>query len=287
MALLCGFKYNGDGIPLGSMGVDCADYDNDGWLDFYQTSYQREFPVLRRNLGNGILEDITVRSGAGQGTLHNVKWGCGFVDFDNDSHRDLFVAMGHLQDTIEHWDPPTTREACNVLLQNTGKGTFVDVSAASGDGMRAKFSSRGAAFDDLDNDGDIDAVILNSRDRPTVLRNMLSESAAHNHWLQIGSRGTVSNRDGVGARIEVQAGNTTLVDEVHAGRGYQGHFGSRVHFGLGREQPHVQRVEVHWIGGAALGSVRRDFSTDQSITLVEGSGQPMPSPPASTGVSRE
>ena len=281
VGLANGFKYNAEGVPLGSMGVDCGDYDNDGWLDFYQTSYQREMPVLFHNLGTGILEDVTTRSGAGDGTAQNVKWGCGFVDFDNDSHRDLFVALGHLQDTIDRWDPPTTYAARNVLLRNTGRGTFVNVTDQCGDGLLAVSSSRGAAFDDLDNDGDVDAVILNSRDRPTVLRNMDRESGGSHHWLQVQLRGVQTGRDGVGARVQVTAGDLTLVDEVHAGRGYQGHFGSRLHFGLGR-QDRVDRVEVHWIGGRT--EVFSGVPVDRLANLIEGRGQPSPAasaPPTS------
>ena len=277
VALWNGFKYSGEGLPLGSMGVDCGDYDNDGWLDFYQTSYQRELPVLFRNLGNGILEDVTTRTGAGAGTLHNVKWGCGFVDFDNDGHRDLFVAMGHLQDTIEHWDPPITYKARNVLLRNSGDGRFVNVSDQSGDGLLPNCSSRGAAFDDLDNDGDIDVVILNARDRPTILRNMLCEGGTPQHWQQVQLRGVRTNRDGVGAQVWVRAGDLTLVDEVHSGRSYQSHFGSRLHFGLGARS-RVDAVEVHWLGGPV--EVFSGFAVDRLITLVEGRGQPQ-SPAAS------
>lgn len=273
VALLTGFKYSADGTPLGSMGVDCGDYDNDGWLDFYQTSYQREPPVLRRNLGNGLFEDVTMRTRAGAGTLGNVKWGCGFVDFDNDRYRDLFIAMGHLQDTIEHWDPPTTREACNVLLRNTGDGKFEDVSQASGDGLQVKLSSRGAAFEDLDNDGDVDVVVLNSRAAPTVLRNRLQERGSPHHWLQVVLRGTRTNRDGVGAQVWVWADDQPLVAEVHAGRGYQSHFGSRLHFGLG-DWSQVDFIEVRWIGGRperfSIDSV------DQCVVLLEGTGQPLP-----------
>jgi enediyne biosynthesis protein E4 len=272
IGLLNGFKYNSEGVPLGSMGIDAADYDNDGWLDFYQTSYQRELPVLFRNLGNGLLEDVTARTWAGEGTVNNVKWGCGFIDFDNDGHRDLFIAMGHLQDTIEHWDPPTTHAARNVLLRNTGDGRFVNVSNQSGDGLLAEYSSRGAAFDDLDNDGDIDVVILNSRQPPTVLRNMLVERGSPSYWLQVQLRGVKTNRDGVGTRISICSGESRWVDEVHAGRGYQGHFGSRLHFGLGSKN-HVDRIEVHWIGGRA--EVFRDFAANQFITLIEGRGAPL------------
>jgi hypothetical protein len=267
IALMNGFKYNGEGVPLGSMGVDCADYDNDGWLDFYQTSYQGELPVLFRNLGVGIFEDCTLRAGAGQRTLNNVKWGCGFVDFDNDGHRDLFIAMGHLQDQIEKYNPVTSFRARNVLLRNRGDGTFEDVSDRCGDGLLPVFSSRGAAFDDLDNDGDIDVVVLNTRDRPTVLRNMLNETGSQNHWLQIRLCGVKTNRDGVGARVRVTAGELVQIAEVHSGRSYQSHFGTRLHFGLGPRR-RVDRIEVRWIGGGA--DVLEDLPADRLLTIREG-----------------
>jgi hypothetical protein len=203
------------------------------------------------------------------------------VDFDNDRHRDLFVAMGHLHDTIEHWDPPTTREACNVLLRNTGSGKFEDVSQQSGDGLQVKLSSRGAAFDDLDNDGDIDAVILNSRARPTVLRNMLQENGSPHHWLQVRLRGTRTNRDGVGAQVWVWIDQHPLVAEVHAGRSYQSHFGSRLHFGLG-DTSQVDHIEVRWIGGSAERFSIADV--DRCVTLREGTGQPAST---STGTGAE
>ncbi len=267
VSLANGFKYNGEGMPLGSMGVDCGDYDNDGRLDFYQTSYQAELPVLFRNLGNGILEDVTVRTGAGQGTLDNVKWGCGYVDLDNDGLRDLFVAKGHLQDLIDQYDHNTSYRARNVVLRNTGGGKFLDVTDLCGDGLAPVHSSRGAAFDDLDNDGDIDAVILNSREKPTILRNMLNESGSPNHWLQIRLRGVKTNRDGVGAQVKVVAGNLTQVDEVHSGRGYQSHFGSRLHFGLGKRD-RVDRIEVRWLGGGV--DVLENVAVDRLLTITEG-----------------
>ncbi len=269
VALANGFKYNSEGMALGSMGVDCGDYDNDGWLDFYQTSYHRELPVLFRNLGNGLLEDVTVGTGAGQGTLNNVKWGCGFVDFDNDGWRDLFVAMGHLQDLIDHYDETSSYRAKNVLLWNDGQGRFVDVTDRAGDGMLPVFSSRGAAFEDLDNDGDVDVVILNARDRPTVLRNMYYESGGRNHWLQILLRGVKTNRDGVGAQVRVVAGGLKQIAEVHSGRGYQSHWGLRLHFGLGPHD-HVDRIEVRWIGGGT--DIVENVPINRLAIIVEGHG---------------
>jgi hypothetical protein len=185
------------------------------------------------------------------------------VDFDNDGDRDIFVATGHLQDNIELYDNTTTTRTKNLLFMNTGNGKFKNISAQGGDGMLVTRRSRGAAFDDLDNDGDVDVVILNARQGPTLLRN---DSATGNHWIQIRLRGTKTNRDGVGARVSVVAGDLTQTDEVHSGRGYQSHFGMRLHFGLGKRTL-VDRIEVRWIGGGV--DVFEKIAADQLIELSE------------------
>ena len=155
-----------------------------------------------------------------------------------------------------------------MLLKNLGNGKFADVSAESGILALEPHAVRGVAFDDLDNDGDIDVVILNSRQRPTVLRNMLNEQGCKNHWLDIRLQGVKTNRDGVGARVRVVAGGLSQIDEVHSGRGYQSHWGTRLHFGLGRHD-RVDRVEVHWIGGGA--DVLENLAPDRQATILEGS----------------
>ena len=126
--------------------------------------------MLYRNLANGIFEDVTTATGAGDGCFPHVKWGGGLVDFDNDGDRDLFIACGHLQDNVEQYERTTAYEVPQRAAENTG-GRFVNVSDSAGGGLLPRFSSRGAAFDDLDNDGDVDVVILNARDRANVLRN--------------------------------------------------------------------------------------------------------------------
>ena len=265
IALIAGAAYDSQGVELGSMGVDCADYDNDGWLDFYQTSYNKQMAVFYRNINGRMFEDVSVLTGAGTGTYAPVTWGIGSVDFDNDGDRDIFVACGHIQDMIEFYNSTETYFQENVLLMNTGDGKFTDVSKDSGDGMKVKLSSRGAAFDDLDNDGDVDVVILNSRREPTVLRN---DSRNSNHWLEVVLRGVKTNRDGVGARVKVVAGDLTQIDEVHSGRSYQSHYGMRLHFGLGAREK-IDRIEVRWIGGGV--DVFEDIVVDQVLTITEGS----------------
>jgi len=149
---------------------------------------------------------------------------------------------------------------------NQGNGKFRDVTLEAGSGMTPKLSSRGAAFDDLDNDGDIDVVVLNTRQIPTLLRNDLSSDQ---HWIQINLKGAQSNKFGIGAKVKVHAGNQTFVDEVHSGRGYQSHYGTRLHFGLGA-QDSIQQIEVHWPGGEK--EAFQNIPTDQIIQLTEGSG---------------
>ena len=267
VGLLSGLAYDANGVGLGTMGVECGDYNNDGKLDFYMTSYQKQWAILYRNVGRGLFEDVTHITGAGAGTFNQVTWGTGLVDFDNDGRRDLFIACGHLQDNVQLWDDTTSYEARNILLQNTGQGSqerFVDISTRSGDGLAVKRSSRGAAFDDFDNDGRIDVVILNSRREPTLLRN---DSPGRNHWIQIRLRGTRSNRDGIGARIKVVAGDLTLVDEVHSGRGYQSHYGMYPHFGLG-DRTRIDSIEVRWIGGGT--DVLKGVEVDRLLQITEG-----------------
>jgi hypothetical protein len=267
VGLIAGVAYDIHGDEQGSMGVDCADYDNDGLLDFYVTSYQGQLATLYKNLGDNIFDDITRLAGAGEGTVPNVTWGASLTDFDNDGDRDIFIACGHLLDNIERFDDKSTYFETNVLLMNTGDGKFVNVSDKSGDGMKVKLSSRGAGFDDLDNDGDIDVVILNSRREPTILRN---DSPSRGHWLQVRLRGVKTNRDGIGAHVKVVAGDLTLLDEVHSGRGYQSHYGMRLHFGLGSRE-RVDHIEVRWIGGGI--DVFKDIAVDQLLTITEGSSK--------------
>ncbi|TKJ37860.1 MAG: hypothetical protein CEE38_07280 [Planctomycetes bacterium B3_Pla] len=264
VGLITGVAYDIHGDGQGSMGVDFGDYDNDGLPDFYVTSYQGQLATMYKNLGDDAFDDVTRLTGAGEGTVLNVTWGTGLADFDNDGDRDIFVACGHLLDNIELFDDRSTYFETNVLLMNNGDGKFVDASKQSGDGMKVKLSSRGAAFDDLDNDGDIDVVVLNSRREPTILRN---DSPSKGHWLQVRLRGVKTNRSGIGAQVKVVAGDLTLIDEVHSGRGYQSHYGTRLHFGLGAREK-VDRIEVRWIGGPV--DVFKNIAVNRILTITEG-----------------
>lgn len=264
--LFAGLAYDFRGKPKGTMGVDAGDVDNDGLVDIFETSYQQEMTTLFRNLGGGAFEDVTQEANAGRGGYSVVKWGIGMVDLDNDGFRDIYYAVGHLHDNVELFDNSTSYEAKNVVLRNLGGGKFANVSEESGDGLQVKLSSRGVACDDLDGDGRVDVVVLNSRKPPTILRN---ESPGGNRWLEVRLRGVESNRDGVGSRVKVVAGDLALVDEVRSGRGYQSHFGTRLHFGLGKRD-RVDRIEVRWLGGGT-DIVEDVAAVDRVLTIVEGS----------------
>jgi len=260
---MTGLAYDLTGRPQGTMGVACGDLNNDGLLDFHATSYQGDLATLYKNLDHGFFEDITRISGAGTGSFAHVTWGNGLVDFDNDGDKDIFIACGHLHDNVHLFDKTTSYAVRNILLENGGKEKFVNVTDTAGDGLQVKYSSRGAAFADLDNDGDMDAIVVNSRHSPTILRN---DSATQNHWLQIQLQGKRSNRDGVGAHVKVIAGDLVQMDEVHSGHGYQSHFGMRLHFGLAKH-PRIDRIEIRWIGGDT--DVLENVPVDRLITFVE------------------
>ncbi len=268
VAMLAGTAYNGNGQVLANMGVDAADYNNDGWLDFFTTNYYGELPVLFHNLGDGLLDDATARTNAGSGCHFHVNWGCSFADLDNDGYKDLFIGNGHTEDNIEMRVTGAVYRGHYVVLKNES-GKFVNVSQQCGDGVRRKLAAKGVAVDDLDNDGDVDVVVLASRENPMILRNMLMESRPKNHWLQVQLVGVTTNRDAVGSRVIVSVGDMTLTDEVHSGRSYQSHSGSRLQFGLGPHK-HVDQIEIRWHGGSA--DVIRDVAADQLVTIIERSG---------------
>ena len=265
-----GLAFDAHGRYLASMGVDCADYNNDGWLDFFQTSYSDQQPALYHNTGLGFFEEVAPQAIPGGSLLPYINWGTHFADFDNDGRVDLFVANGNTQDNLGKYSSRESYEAPNTVLRNVG-GKFVDISASCGDGLAPRYSSRGSGADDLDNDGRVDLVVLNARSRPTLIRN---ESPGGHHWIEIELRGTRASRDAVGSHVYVHAGGLTQLREVHSGRSYQGHCGSRLHFGIG-QATRIESIEVRWLGG----KVERftDLPADQRLLIVEG-GPPNPQP---------
>ena len=264
VGLLHGIAYDLAGLPLGSMGVDVGDFNNDGRLDVFMTSYEKQLTTLYQNLGQGFFQDVTLYTGAGANTLPRVNWGTGWVDFDNDGDRDLFFANGHIHDNLDESNDSTSYRQPNQLLENQNGRRFIDVSRECGLGSLGQHSGRGTAYEDFDSDGDIDVVVLNSRELPTVLEN---QSRTTHGWIQIELVGRTTNRDGVGARVTVATGAGAQVAEVLSGRGYQSHFGSRLHFGLANHRK-IDRIEVRWIGGGR--DVLRDIPAQQVIQIQEG-----------------
>ncbi|WP_197356168.1 CRTAC1 family protein [Aureliella helgolandensis] len=241
-ALLSGVGFSADGKANASMGVDVGDYDSDGLLDLFVTAYQAEMPQLYRNM-DGLFSDVTSQASIPRLLYPHVHWGTAFVDIDNDSDSDLFVACGHF-DRIEQIDDRTSQKTANVLLQNT-KGIFQDISQKSGPALAELESTRAIAFEDFDNDGDLDAVLVNSGTTPSLLRN---DSKNRNRWIQIDLKQEGANGGAIGAVVRVTG--SELLRPVVSGRGYQSHFGSRLHFGLGEFQGETIEIEVTWPDGA-------------------------------------
>lgn len=267
IGLLAGVAYDEFGDEQGTMGANVGDFDGDGQFDLIVTTYQDQSNTLYRNLGNNLFQDATIATGAGIGSIPLVTWGCGFADFDNDGRRELFIAAGHLQDTVEQFNGSSTYKQRNLLLQ-WKSGRFSDVGDQAGEALQVIESSRGSVFGDLDNDGDLDIVVQNARARPTV---MMNETVNDNHWTLLKLVGTKSNRSAVGAIARLSAGDLTLVDEVRAGRGYQSADDLRLHFGLGRREK-IDLLEIRWPSGKK--ETWKNLPTNRVLVLTEGTSEP-------------
>jgi enediyne biosynthesis protein E4 len=178
VGLVAGVAMSPSAEMVANMAVDAGDYDNDGWLDFFTTNYEQQYPLLLRNLGDGNFSNETLAAHAGRSVFHLVNWGCGFVDFDNDTHLDIFIGNGHTDSNVDFLESGGQYRCHNVLLWNTGEARFVDISEATGLRDLPLRAARGIAFEDFDNDGDVDIVILNSREPPTLLSNGGTKRAA-------------------------------------------------------------------------------------------------------------
>ena len=244
VAVIAGVAYDEDGKTFAGMGVDCADYDNDGYIDVLVTNLSNEKYALYRNNGDLNFTYATNTSGIGQITLLNAGWGVRFVDEDNDGFRDLFVAQGHVLDTVEKSTAYLKYKQPLLLMRNTGKG-FVNISATAGAAFNLPLAARGAAFGDLNNDGQVDAVVAVLDDVPVILKN----NGTKNHWLGISLVGTKSNRSGIGARVTVTnvLGQKQIMDVSSAGS-YLSSNDPRIVFGLGGAKA-VKSIEVRWPSG--------------------------------------
>ncbi len=238
IATTAGVAYNDDGLEQASMGVDAADYDNDGRLDLIVTSFERDTNELYRNLGGGQFRDATMLSGIGPPSFLLLGWGVGFYDFDNDGRRDLFVANGHVYPEVDTVQMGTSYAQRHLLHYNLGDGRFEEAAARSGAAFRKAYPGRGVAFGDYDNDGDIDILINNMDEPPTLLRN---DGGNRGQW--IGFRGAP-----VGARVTIWVGGRQQVAEVKSAASYLSSNDPRVHFGLG-DAAAVERVVIRLPSG--------------------------------------
>ena len=255
-----------DGLPEAGMGVDAGDTTGSGRMDLVVTHLDSQLARLYRNMGDETFEDATLRSQLGYTTFHMSGFGTRFMDYDNDGARDIFMANGHVLDNIERYNSAVHYAEPKLMFRNLGNGTFDNVSERLGADFVFPRVSRGAAVGDFDNDGDLDILVNNNGQTPQLLRN---DGGNANHWLQVFLVGTKSNRDGVGARIKVVAGDLILYDQRKGGMSYQSAQDPRIHFGLGHRAS-VDSVEVVWPSGATT-SVK-GLKADQIITMEEGRG---------------
>ena len=258
-----GLAFSGDGKRNGNMGIYCADFDGDGTLDFFTTTFSNELPVLYKNDGFGNFMDATIEFGAGVNLLPHANWGTAFFDVDNDGDQDLVIANGHTDPNVSSWAYTTAWKVANTMLINRGVGHFKDISKTCGSGLEPVENSRGVATEDFDLDGDVDIIFLNALARPTVIRN---DSIPMHHWLQLDLKGKTSSRDGTGSRVTVEVAGKKIVKEVHSGRGYQSSFGQRLHFGLGGSKS-VSKLRIRWPNGES--QLLLDVAADQILTVVQ------------------
>ena len=271
IALESGCALSADGKPQAGMGVSAADYDMDGNLDIVKTNFAGDTPSLYHNLGASVFEDTTFQAGLGKHTQY-LGWGCGFFDFDNDGWPDILICNGHVYPEVEQLTTEAGYPQRKLLYRNLRNGRFEDVSLNAGSGISAPTASRGCAFGDFDNDGDLDFVVNCVNAPPQLIR---CDSTNKNNWIKIRTIGAKSNRSGIGARITCVAKTAgqekphRQIDEVRSGGGYYSQNDLRVHFGLGEAQK-VNLLEIRWPSGQ-LDSLK-DLKPNLLYYVTEGQG---------------
>ena len=266
IAELAGCAYSENGHEQAGMGVGVGDYDCDGWFDIFKTNFADDTCNLYHNNGDGTFTDVTFSSGIGINNRY-VAWGCGFIDYDNDGWPDIIQINGHVYPEIDQHDIGQTFKNPRLVYKNLGDGRFKDVSAEMGPGITEHFSSRGAAFGDYDNDGDIDILVLNLSDPPSLLRN---DGGNSKNWIKIKLVGTQCNRTAIGARVRVVTGKHAQMDEVHSGSSVMSQCDLRLHFGLGQAAV-ADVIEVKWPTSQKVERFTQ-VKANQILTIREGSG---------------
>lgn len=264
IGLESGLAVNEDGREQAGMGIAIGDFDTDGSLDVLKTHFADDTAALYRNAGHLEFEDVTVRSGLGVETRY-VSWGDGIVDLDNNGLPDIFWVTGSTFPEVERVHPEIPHKTPRVLFRNLGGGRFEELLDGAGPAIAEAHASRGVAFGDFDNDGDMDILIMNINEPPSLLRNDLSGSG---HWLKVKLVGTRSNRSAIGSVVTATYGGRRQAQAVMAASGYLSCGDRRLHFGLGAAV--TADLEIAWPSG--VHEVLKDVRADQLVTVKEGAG---------------
>jgi hypothetical protein len=271
VAMESGCALSPSGKPQAGMGVSAGDYDLDGNLDIVKTNFAGDTPSLYHNIGKGNFEDATFPGGLG-GHTQFLGWGVGFFDMDNDGWPDILLCNGHVYPEVEQLKTEAGYAQQKLLYKNLRNGRFDDVSAQGGSGIMIPVASRGCAFGDFDNDGDVDVVVNTVNDFPQLLR---CDSSLHNNWIKVRTIGTKSNRSGIGARLRCithprdESTPHQQIDEVRSGGSYLSQNDLRVHFGIGKATK-VDLLEIRWPSGHL--ETLRDLKPNQLIVVKESEG---------------
>ena len=262
VALLAGVALSEDGREQASMGVDFGDYDNDGDLDLFVTSFSEDYDTLYRNEGNGQFSDVSYAASIGETTWSYLAWGTQFVDFDLDGWLDLVIANGHVYPEVDRAQLGTSYRQRNLLFRNLRRGKFEEASNQAGPGFEKAQSGRGLAVGDINNDGQMDLLIANLDAPPALL---LNRNALGN-WILLKLRGSKSNRSAVGARVRAWTGSLVQMREVKSGGSYQSQNDLRVHFGLGSAKT-IDQLEIRWPSGKV--QTMKDVKANQILLIDE------------------
>ena len=259
-ALFAGVALSEEGRAYSGMGANLGDFDNDGYLDIVITNFQDQTNSLYHNAQSGFFTEMSFAKGIGERSLPYLAWGVDFIDANNDGWLDLFIANGHLDDNIAEIDPIGIYAQPNQLFLNDRGIRF---SENPDPAIAQQKVSRGTAFGDIDNDGDVDIVVSNLKDLPTVLRN---DSNNASQWLGVKLIGTHCNRDAIGTRVTVVSGGLTQMREVKSGSGYLSQNDLRLHFGLGNSMS-VDTLTVRWLCGRV--QTLQNVETNQVLVISE------------------
>ena len=267
VALSSGVAVDGEGHTYAGMGVDFADYNNDGLPDLLVTDLASQMYALYRNNGDGTFTYDSFPAGIGRMTMKHSGWGMRFLDYDNDGWKDLLVTQGHDLDTVELTFPDLRYKEHMLLARNTGKD-FVDISAQAGDSFQKAWVGRGLATGDIDNDGRLDAVVTTNDGGLHILHNSLQ---TENHWLTLQLVGHQSNRDAIGAEVKLTTAKGSQWATVTTAGSYLSSSDKRVHFGLGAETV-ARTIEIRWPSGSR--QTLKDVRVDQILKVEEPSARP-------------